>query len=90
LDLMSDDVNALIAAMHERGIMCGPAQDRGWGVLTEVPLPGGGKLGIYQPRHTRPTPMRPGRKVRELALRAGNATRKASKPNVRRRRPTTG
>ena len=34
--------------------------DRGWGLLTEVPLPGGGVLGVYQPRHPRPAPVRRG------------------------------
>jgi hypothetical protein len=34
--------------------------NRGWGLLTEVRLPGGGKLGVYQPRHARPkTPAAP-------------------------------
>jgi len=28
-----------------------------WGLLTHVMLPGGGKLGIYQPRHARPKAM---------------------------------
>jgi hypothetical protein len=32
-------------------------QNQGWGMLTQVSLPGGGKLGIYQPRHARPKPM---------------------------------
>jgi hypothetical protein len=27
------------------------------GSLTQVVLPGGGKLGIYQPRHPRPNPI---------------------------------
>jgi hypothetical protein len=26
----------------------------GWGQLTQVTLPGGGKLGVYQPSHARP------------------------------------
>ena len=25
-----------------------------WGLLTNIGLPGGGKLGIYQARHARP------------------------------------
>jgi hypothetical protein len=29
-------------------------QNLGWGLLTQITLPGGGKLGIYQPRHARP------------------------------------
>ena len=52
--LMCDDVEALVAEMKQRGVICSPVQNLGWGLLTQVPLPGGGKLGIYQPRHARP------------------------------------
>jgi hypothetical protein len=31
----------------------------GWGHLAQVTLPGGGKLGVYQPRHARPRAARP-------------------------------
>jgi hypothetical protein len=55
--LMCADVEAFIGEMKERGIACEPAQDQGWGVLTKLQLPGGGKLGVYQPRHARPKPM---------------------------------
>ena len=55
--LMCDDVEALIAEIGKRGIACGPVQDEGWGLLTRVTLPGGGKLGIYEPRHARPKAM---------------------------------
>ena len=55
--LMCADVEAFIAEMRKRGIACEPAQDQGWGVLTKITLPGGGKLGVYQPRHARPKPM---------------------------------
>ncbi len=33
---------------------CGEIQNLGWGMLTKITLPGGGKLGVYQPRHARP------------------------------------
>jgi hypothetical protein len=69
LYLMCDDVAALIAELDQRKVRCGPVQDQGWGLLTEVTLPGGGKLGIYQPRHARPKPMRPG-KTRKAPPRA--------------------
>ncbi|MCI0418619.1 MAG: extradiol dioxygenase [Acidobacteria bacterium] len=59
--LMCDDLKELIAAMKKRGIVCGPVQDEGWGLLTQLALPGGGKLGIYQPRHARPKAMSAGR-----------------------------
>lgn len=54
LYLMCDDVNALIAEMTKQNIACTPVSNMAWGALTHVTLPGGGKLGIYQPRHGRP------------------------------------
>jgi hypothetical protein len=50
----ADRIDALIAEMKTRGVACGPVQDEGWGLLSELMLPGGGKLGVYQPRHPRP------------------------------------
>ena len=58
LYLMCDDIDALVAELKQRGITCGPVQDEGWGLLTQVVLPGGGKLGVYQPRHPRPNTSR--------------------------------
>jgi hypothetical protein len=55
--LMCDDVDALVGEMKKRGITCEPVQDQGWGRLTQLTLPGGGKLGIYEPRHARPPAM---------------------------------
>jgi len=57
LYLMCEDVEALVAAMGRHGIAVGPVKDEGWGLLTELALPGGGKLGVYQPRHARPESM---------------------------------
>lgn len=56
--LMCNNVEAFVAEMQKRGIACGPIQDTGWGLVTELTLPGGGKLGVYQPRHARPMAMR--------------------------------
>jgi hypothetical protein len=56
--LMCDDVEALIAAMNKNGVACGPVHRLGWGAMTHLMLPGGGKLGVYQPRHARPRAMR--------------------------------
>jgi hypothetical protein len=57
LYLICADVQAFIADMKKRNIACGPVHDEGWGLLTEITLPGSGKLGVYQPRHARPSPM---------------------------------
>jgi len=51
---MCDDVAAFVAEMKAKSVACGPVQDLRWGRLTEVTLPGGGKLGVYEPRHARP------------------------------------
>jgi hypothetical protein len=58
LYLMCADIEALVAEMKTRRIVCGPVQDEGWGLLSYVVLPGGGKLGVYEPRHPRPKAMR--------------------------------
>ncbi|HMJ04745.1 MAG TPA: hypothetical protein VK474_00685 [Chthoniobacterales bacterium] len=55
--LMCDDVEAFVAEMAERQIKCDPVQDQGYGLVTALTLPGGGKLGVYQPRHARPEAM---------------------------------
>ena len=54
LFLMCDDILALIDEMARHGIACEPVQSQDWGLLTYLPLPGGGNLGVYQPRHARP------------------------------------
>jgi hypothetical protein len=69
--LMCDDVEALVSEMKDRNIACGPVQDQGWGLLTQLTLPGGGKLGVYQPRHARPKAMvarKPARKPAKPAV----------------------
>ena len=57
LFLMCDDIDALMAEMREKGVACDPVERQPWGALTRLTLPGGGKLGVYQPRHARPKPM---------------------------------
>jgi hypothetical protein len=55
--LMCDDVHEFVATMKEHKIACDEIQDQGWGVLTKLTLPGGGKIGVYEPRHARPKPI---------------------------------
>ena len=55
--LICDDVNAFMAEMKAHGIACSDVHQERWGALTQVSLPGGGKLGVYQPRHARPEGM---------------------------------
>jgi hypothetical protein len=54
LFLMCDDVHALIAELQKRRVECSPVEEQRWGSITRLTLPGGGKLGIYQPKHPSP------------------------------------
>ena len=54
---MCDNVKVFVAEMRKHQIACDPVQDRGYGLFTQLTLPGGGKLGVYQPRHARPKAM---------------------------------
>jgi hypothetical protein len=56
--LMCDDLDTFIAELTKHDIACDPVQDLRYGLVTQLVLPGGGKLGVYQPRHARPEPMK--------------------------------
>jgi hypothetical protein len=58
LYFMCDDIEAFMAHMKAHVVHCDPVKDEGWGVLTHITLPGGGKIGVYQPRHSRPPAVR--------------------------------
>jgi len=58
LYLMCDDIDATLAQLAAKGVEpTGPVRDEGWGLVTALALPGGGELGLYEPRH--PLPPRP-------------------------------
>ena len=54
LYLLCDDIEAFVADMARRGVATAPVTEQGWGLLTRLTLPGGGELGVYEPRHARP------------------------------------
>jgi catechol 2,3-dioxygenase-like lactoylglutathione lyase family enzyme len=55
LHLMCDDVEATVAELEAKGVeFTRPISDQGWGRTTAMRVPGGGELGLYEPRH--PTP----------------------------------
>ena len=56
--LMCDDIKQFTKEMKKQKIACSEIKDHGWGLLSQIKLPGGGKLSIYQPRHARPKPMK--------------------------------
>ncbi len=51
LYLMCDDLQAEIASLRAKGVVCSEVQEARWGSITNIQLPGGGDLGLYQPKH---------------------------------------
>jgi predicted enzyme related to lactoylglutathione lyase len=60
LYLMCDDIEATLGELQRKGVEpLRPVADAGWGLLTAIAIPGGGELGLYQPRHRLPPPYEP-------------------------------
>lgn len=54
LFLMCDDVHAFVTEMKAKNVPCSGVHEERWGSITRLTLPGGGKLGVYQPKHASP------------------------------------
>ena len=53
--LMCDDIEATLTGLEHKGVAVRrPVREEAWGFVTEVALPGGTDLAIYQPKHPRP------------------------------------
>jgi catechol 2,3-dioxygenase-like lactoylglutathione lyase family enzyme len=51
LYFLCDDVKAEIAALAKKNVKCTEVHEERWGSVTKVRLPGGGEVGLYQPKH---------------------------------------
>src|SRR5580700_115535 len=51
LYLMCDDLTAEISALEKKGVQCSKVHEERWGSITRIQLPGGGAVGLYQPKH---------------------------------------
>ena len=52
LYLMCDDIEATREVLTGKGVeFTRPVSDEGFGLMTAIKLPGGGELGLYEPRH---------------------------------------
>jgi catechol 2,3-dioxygenase-like lactoylglutathione lyase family enzyme len=55
LYLTCDDVHATVERLEAKGVrFTGRVTDEGFGLMTAIELPGGGRLGLYEPRHPQP------------------------------------
>jgi hypothetical protein len=51
LYLMCDDLTAEMASLAKKGVKCSRVHEERWGSITKIRLPGGGEVGLYQPKH---------------------------------------
>ena len=51
LYLMCQDLKAEIASLVKKNVKCSKIEEARWGSITKIPLPGGGKVGLYEPKH---------------------------------------
>ena len=51
LYFMCEDLKAEMSALKKKGVACSDIQKERWGSITKISLPGGGKIGLYQPKH---------------------------------------
>jgi catechol 2,3-dioxygenase-like lactoylglutathione lyase family enzyme len=51
LYFMCDELRAEMAALKAKGVKCSEVAEERWGAVTMMRLPGGGALGLYQPKH---------------------------------------
>jgi hypothetical protein len=68
--------------MQRLGIACAEPREMPWGTLFEIMLPGGGKLGVYEPHHAHPAGAVAGKTPATKAKHRGNRLGRA-----KRRRP---
>jgi catechol 2,3-dioxygenase-like lactoylglutathione lyase family enzyme len=48
---MCDNLERTIADLGTKGVRCTPVDEQRWGIRTTIPLPSGGEIGLYEPRH---------------------------------------
>ncbi|MBA0089309.1 MAG: extradiol dioxygenase [Acidobacteria bacterium Pan2503] len=51
LYLMCQDLKAEIASLAKKNVKCSKIEEARWGSITKIPLPGGGEVGLYEPKH---------------------------------------
>lgn len=52
---MCDDLDTATNDLAAHGVDCPPATEARWGRLTSLQLPGGSRVGLYEPHHPRAT-----------------------------------
>jgi catechol 2,3-dioxygenase-like lactoylglutathione lyase family enzyme len=51
LYLLCDDLKAEMVSLAKKHVKCSEVHEERWGSITKIRLPGGGDVGLYQPKH---------------------------------------
>jgi catechol 2,3-dioxygenase-like lactoylglutathione lyase family enzyme len=51
LYFMCDNLKLEMAALAKKKVTCSAVHEERWGSITKIRLPGGGEIGLYQPKH---------------------------------------
>jgi hypothetical protein len=58
LFLMCDDIRATLSDLKSKNVEVSEVSEQRWGKLATFTLPGGGKIGIYEPKHPSPSELK--------------------------------
>ncbi len=80
LYLMCRDIASTVEGLRRKGVVFARGvQDAGWGLVTAIKVPGGGELGLYEPRH----PLAFRRVTAASARRSPRPSRAKNRPRAR-------
>lgn len=92
-----DDIESTVAMLQKRGVELAPVIDRGYGFVTQLTMPGGVEVELYQPRYAKGASRRKknGKKApksaakkavaKQAAKKAATRSKKSSKPKGKSR-----
>lgn len=82
LFFMCDDLKKDVATLIKKGAQVGETSEERWGTRTTIALPGGGEIGLYEPKH----PVTFGMKATKWSGARSRKKRSATKSKVEKRR----
>jgi hypothetical protein len=81
LFFMCDDLKKDVATLIKKGVHVGETSEERWGTRTTIALPGGGEIGLYEPKH----PVTFGMKATKWSGAKSRKNRSATKSKVEKR-----
>ena len=51
LYFMCEALQTEMASLANKGVKCSEVEEARWGSIAKISLPGGGEIGLYQPKH---------------------------------------